>query len=74
VIIRQRVDECGGDTACVTRILRVEERLYVEVRHSADITERTLMRAVNRALGDFIIRCKYGRGYGTSHEEGDGVG
>lgn len=70
MIIWQRVTEQAGDTAQVARVLRVGSRLYVEVWQTADATERTLMNAVNRAIDTFILRCKFGRGYGTACQEG----
>ena len=69
MIIRQRLDDVAlGNKARVMRVLRVEERLYVEVWQTIDATEPTLMRAVNAAVSLFAERTKNRRGYGS--EEG----
>jgi hypothetical protein len=71
VIIRQLVDDSReGNEVLVRRVLRVENRLYVDVWQTVDATEPTLMRAVNRAVDTFMLRTKLGRGYGT--QEGNG--
>lgn len=66
MIIKQCVDEqARGDTVQVVRVLRFENRLYVEVQQGLDATEPTLMRAVNRAVTQFMQLAKSRRGYGT---------
>ncbi len=49
--IRSRVAlGATGDRARVHRILKVENRLYVEVEQTRDAKEKTIMVAVNDAL------------------------
>ena len=70
MIIRQRVDpECVGNRVSVDRILRVENRLYVDVWQTLDATEKTLMTAVNQAIDAFIRRCKDRRGYAEERDQ-----
>lgn len=72
MIIRQRLDDVArGDKARVIRVLRVDERLYVEVWQTVDATELTLMRAVNQAVASFADRVEHRRGYGP--QEGNGL-
>ena len=52
------------------RVLRVEERLYVEVWQTVDATELTLMRAVNQAVASFADRVENRRGYGPQERNG----
>lgn len=66
MIIRQHVDSGLGNVVRVLRILRVENRLYVEVWQTCDVTEPSLMRAVNKAVTDYQRRCRHGA------EEGNG--
>lgn len=68
MIIRQHVDNGLGNVVRVLRVLRVETRLYVEVWQTCDVTEPTLMRAVNKAVVDYRRRCHQGGRHGE--EEG----
>lgn len=70
MIIRQRVDpKRVGNLVSVDRILRVENRLYVDVWQTLDATEKTLMLAVNKAVEAFVRRCRNRRGYGEEGTE-----
>ena len=53
VVIRQHFDHgTEGDRAAVTRIFRVGPKIYVEVDHTSDASETTIMVAVNSALDE----------------------
>lgn len=71
MIILQRIDDVAGNAVRVNRVLRVENRLYVEVWQTCDATEPTLMCAVNRAVEAFVRRCKARERYGA--QEGKGL-
>ena len=65
MIIKQTIDiDRCGNTATARRVLRVRNRLYVEVCQSLDATEPTLMRAVCQAVDEFVERAQTRRGYG----------
>ena len=71
MIIRQQIDaDQQGNRARVNRVLRVEDRLYVDVWQTVDATEMTLMKAVNQAVDRFVILTKSRRGYGTDERNG----
>jgi hypothetical protein len=55
VLIRQKIDvDRDGDDATVTRVLRVDDRYYVEVRHPVGTRYNTLMNAINSAIDKFL--------------------
>ncbi len=55
VRIRQRLNfELTEDTAVVTRVLRVDDRFYVQVETSQVTSSSTLMAAVNDALDHYL--------------------
>jgi hypothetical protein len=54
LVIRQRFNPgTTGDKAEVTRVLESPHRVYVEVEHTHDACECTIMVAINRALKDY---------------------
>lgn len=71
MVILQRIAETVGDVVDVKRVLRVEDRLYVEVWQTCDATEPTLMCAVNRAVDAFVRRCKARERYGAQERARD---
>lgn len=57
IIIRQNIDDRLGRIVRVLRVLQVEQRLYVEVWQTADVTELDLMKAVNEAIETYDSLC-----------------
>lgn len=55
VRIRQRPREGQvGNEARVSRVLALDDRLYVDVEHTVDVTEPRLMAAVTAAVNRFV--------------------
>ena len=51
LVIKQKFEpNTAGDKAKVTRVLTSKHRVYVEVEHTHDACERTIMVAVNKEL------------------------
>lgn len=57
LVIKQRFDQgTTGNEANVTRVMRSNHRVYVEVKHTQDASERVIMVAVDKALKDYGIQ------------------